>query len=155
MGVRMAIATNASEEAGRAYLRSRGISDEHIPVIVGKESFGDKSKPHPYILNAALHNIHFKEPFPTVARAKQKRVNVDSQDAYKHLKGLKEGVVYVGEAPDDVVAAKKAGMVSIAITEGMGREKDLRKAGPDFVFRNAAELVEHIEKHDEYLVKGK
>ena len=52
--------------------------------------------------------------------------------------------VYVGDAASDIAAAKAAGCISVALLCGMGTEKVLRAAKPDFVFADLKEMVENI-----------
>ena len=150
LGIRIAVATAAGEEAGRAYLQKRNV--RQIRIIVGKERFRDRSKPHPYTLNAALHDLWFKQRFPTVSEAETKKINIDDPNTFKHLRDLKRGTLYVGDAPTDVEAAKKAGVYAVSITQGMGSERDLKNAGPKLMVRNLLELAQHLKKNKGYLV---
>lgn len=62
-------------------------------------------------------------------------------EALKGL-GLQPGqVAYVGDAVSDVVMARRAGSVAIALTTGMGSPAHLAEARPDYQFDSFAELV--------------
>lgn len=60
--------------------------------------------------------------------------------AVERLGGRPDGAVYVGDAVVDVLAAKAAGMASIAVTWGAGARADLESAAPDFLVDTVAEL---------------
>lgn len=51
---------------------------------------------------------------------------------------------YVGDAASDIAAAKTAGCISIALLCGMGTEKVLRAAKPDFVFKDVREMADYF-----------
>ena len=53
-------------------------------------------------------------------------------------------VVYVGDAPADVRAAKNAGVVSVAIARGAVLEGRLRAEGPDYVFGGLGGLADFL-----------
>ena len=55
--------------------------------------------------------------------------------------GAGESAVYVGDAVVDVLAAKAAGMDSIAVTWGAGETPKLVAAGPTLLVSSTAELV--------------
>lgn len=56
--------------------------------------------------------------------------------------------LYLGDAIGDVVAARAAGMVAVAVTWGAGDPDDLRAAAPDFVIADPAELLAHLPPID-------
>ena len=52
---------------------------------------------------------------------------------------------YVGDSPFDVMAAKAAGMHSIAVTWGRIHDRErLEREAPDAVVDTAEELLEHL-----------
>jgi len=52
---------------------------------------------------------------------------------------------YVGDSPFDILAAKAAGMYSIAVTWGRIHDRArLEQAGPDVIVDRAEELLEHV-----------
>ncbi|WP_457569640.1 HAD family hydrolase [Desulfurobacterium sp.] len=63
---------------------------------------------------------------------------------YKTLFKLKENygdIVYVCDEGRDIVAAKKAGVVSIAVTWGFNSFSNLSRFSPDFIVSSPAELL--------------
>ncbi len=91
-------------------LRAAGL-DGHLPLLVAMEDT-DAHKPNPEPLLLALQ-----------------RLGVRATDC-----------VYIGDAVVDVLAAKAAGMASIAVTWGAGERADLVAAGPLAVVDTMAEL---------------
>jgi len=66
--------------------------------------------------------------------------------AAKRLK-LKPGeCVYVGDMIEDVEAAKKARMPSIAVSWGLHSKKILAKENPDYIADNFSQIIEYISK---------
>lgn len=53
--------------------------------------------------------------------------------------------VMVGDLPADVIAGKKAGVLTIGISHGFGTQKELEAAGADKVVGSLAELKAYIE----------
>jgi phosphoglycolate phosphatase len=56
-----------------------------------------------------------------------------------------ESTVYIGDMPHDIDTAKYAGVKSIAVLGGFGKEVDLKKANPDFIINNISDLVGLVE----------
>jgi HAD superfamily hydrolase (TIGR01509 family) len=54
--------------------------------------------------------------------------------------------IYIGDMAVDVMAAKFAGISSCSVMDGMGREKDIIKAGPDFIKKNLYDILEEFKK---------
>lgn len=53
-------------------------------------------------------------------------------------------VVYIGDEIRDIVAARRAGMISGAVTWGYNRAAALRRQRPDLVFGQVAEICERL-----------
>lgn len=60
-------------------------------------------------------------------------LKVEGKDAY-----------YVGDAPTDIIAAKNAGVKSIAITIGMGLQHNLEREMPDYIFGSLTEMCKSL-----------
>jgi len=56
----------------------------------------------------------------------------------------KNNVFYVGDSIVDIIAAKDAGVKSIAVSSGMSLKKDLEKAKPDYLFENILEMAKQL-----------
>jgi len=66
---------------------------------------------------------------------------------WKILKTLSkdfEKVYYVGDEGRDVVAARKAGVVSVAVTWGFNSEKHLASFNPDFIVKTPKEILKLV-----------
>jgi phosphoglycolate phosphatase-like HAD superfamily hydrolase len=48
----------------------------------------------------------------------------------------------VGDSVNDVLAGRQAGMITCALTYGLGKREDLVKASPDFLLDDIWELTE-------------
>ena len=51
---------------------------------------------------------------------------------------------YVGDSQVDILAAKDAGCLAIAILSGMGLRIHLEKLKPDYLFKNILEMSEKL-----------
>jgi HAD superfamily hydrolase (TIGR01509 family) len=61
--------------------------------------------------------------------------------ALKRLNILPQEAIYVGDAVSDIVLAKRAGSVSVALTCGMGTERHLLAAKPDYIYSSLKDFV--------------
>jgi len=99
-GATIGVVTSKRHVSARNTLRAAGL-DGHLPLLVAMEDT-DVHKPDPEPLLLAMQRL-----------------------------GVKAGdCVYIGDAVVDVLAAKAAGMASIAVTWGAGDRADLIAAGP-------------------------
>jgi HAD superfamily hydrolase (TIGR01509 family) len=75
------------------------------------------------------------KPEPDLFLACQERLGVDARDCY-----------VVGDAVWDLLAARRAGMLSVGLLTGGYGEDELRAAGAFRVYRDAAELHESLDE---------
>lgn len=74
----------------------------------------------------------------------------DKPDPTKYLQALKSinvephETAYVGDAVSDVVMAKQAGSIAVALLCGMGTEAHLRSASPDHIFASLKDFADHL-----------
>ncbi|MCS7109301.1 MAG: HAD family hydrolase [Candidatus Micrarchaeota archaeon] len=68
--------------------------------------------------------------------------------AAKLLKVRPEEAVYVGDHPDDIKAARNAGMMAIGVLTYRRKYDKLDKESPDIIIKNLFELESAIEKLD-------
>lgn len=104
------VVTNKMYRLSVAVLRGLGIERE-FDAILGGDSGRDK-KPHPALLNAVLQ-----------------RFDVDRAKA-----------VMVGDGDTDIEAGRRAGVITCAVTYGLGNRKALVEAKPDFLIDDLAQL---------------
>ena len=109
-GVHVGVATSKRRESAQQAMDILGLS-EHVEVLVAMEDT-DRHKPDPTPLLLALE-----------------RMGRGSNNA-----------VYVGDAVVDVLAGKAAGMDTVALTWGAGREEALHEVRPTAVVATAADL---------------
>jgi HAD superfamily hydrolase (TIGR01549 family) len=115
-GLQIALASSARAEELKTYKKLARIED-----LVEEETSADdaeKSKPHPDIFVAALERLGDVRP--------------------------SEAVV-VGDTPYDAQAAGKAGVKTIGLLSGGFPEEDLRAAGCDPIYRDAADLLANFD----------
>ncbi len=115
-GRRIALASSAKKDELSEYKRIAGIVD-----LVEEETSADdaeRSKPHPDIFEAALEKLEGVRP--------------------------SEAVV-VGDTPYDAEAAGKIGLRTVGLLSGGFPEEDLRAAGCDPVYRDAADLLANYD----------
>jgi phosphoglycolate phosphatase len=58
---------------------------------------------------------------------------------------LPEDAIMVGDSYNDIEAAKNANIISIALTYGYNRGRDIRDSKPDFVFSDFGQIAELIK----------
>ena len=75
------------------------------------------------------------KPEPDLFLECQDRLGVDVQDCY-----------VVGDAVWDLLAARRAGMLSIGVLSGGYGEDELTRAGAFRVFRDAADLQNYLDE---------
>ena len=115
-GLQIALASSARAEELKTYKKLARIED-----LVEEETSADdaeKSKPHPDIFVAALERLGDVRP--------------------------SEAVV-VGDTPYDAHVAGKAGVKAIGLLSGGFPEEDLRAAGCDPIYRDAADLLANFD----------
>ena len=115
-GKKIALASSAKKDELKEYKRIANIED-----LVEEDTSADdaeKSKPHPDIFEAALERLEDVSP--------------------------SEAVV-VGDTPYDAEAAGKAGLRTVGFLCGGFPEEDLRAAGCDPVYRDAADLLANYD----------
>ena len=115
-GLQIALASSAKADELKTYKKLARIED-----LVEEETSADdaeKSKPHPDIFVAALERLGDVRP--------------------------SEAVV-VGDTPYDAQAAGKAGVKTIGLLSGGFPEADLRAAGCDPIYRDAADLLANFD----------
>ena len=113
-GKSLALGSSASGDELEAYKAAAGI--EGLTDAETTSDDAERSKPYPDIFTAAL----------------------------ERLKLPANAVIVVGDTPYDVEAARKAGMMTIALLCGGFPEADLRAAGAIGVFRDPADLLSRL-----------
>lgn len=111
-GNQIVLASSAKGDELKSYKQIAGISD-----LVQDETSSDdvdKSKPSPDAIHAALAKLKISDP---------------------------STVLMVGDTPWDVIAAKKAGVKTVAVLCGGFPEEELRSAGAVAIYRDAADIL--------------
>lgn len=109
-----AIATNGKREFAVLALKRTKIYDYFVDVVGGDDV--DCLKPSSCPLDVAM-----------------KRFNVP-----------KEKAIMVGDMSLDILAGKKAGILTCAVTYGIGKKEDIVKANPDYIIGNISGLKDII-----------
>ncbi|MET9255831.1 HAD family hydrolase [Streptomyces sp. NPDC003717] len=105
LGVRPAVATNNAPRVARAYLAGRGLLDCFGPHVYGRTRQLRQLKPDPHTLLRALDDL---AAAPGTA-------------------------LFIGDAPTDCEAARRAGVPFLGYARDAGREAALRQAGAGVV----------------------
>ena len=116
-GWKLALASSARKDELKTYQKIADIAD----LLEAETSSDDAeaSKPHPDIFQAAMKRLGSVAP---------------------------EDCVVVGDSPYDAEAAAKAGVRSVGFLCGGFPEVDLRGAGYETIYRDAADLLAHYER---------
>jgi HAD superfamily hydrolase (TIGR01509 family) len=64
--------------------------------------------------------------------------------AAKVMQVAPENCLMVGDTPVDILSGKRAGMQTVGVLCGFGRENELRKAGADLILSSTADLAGHL-----------
>lgn len=107
-----AVATNKTMNFTSKMLEALGIHP-YFDMILGGDST-ERTKPNPEPLRKILNRLHISPA---------------------------QGAM-VGDSVNDVSAGKQAGMITCALTYGLGKREDLVKAGPDFLLDDIWKLTE-------------
>jgi HAD superfamily hydrolase (TIGR01509 family) len=82
-------------------------------------------------------DVDLTKPEPDLVHSALEQAHADADDA-----------VMIGDSPFDVEAAKRAGVLTIAVMTGGFSEEELRDAGAVAVFESVGELCERLEETD-------
>lgn len=115
-GIRLALASSASQEDLRAYKKIARIED--LVDTDTSADDADRSKPHPDIFSATLSKLRV-EPRKALA---------------------------LGDTPYDAEAAGKAGVFTIGVTTGGWSEAELLDAGCIEVYRDVSDLLDRFDQ---------
>ncbi|MGH7826494.1 MAG: HAD family hydrolase [Candidatus Binatia bacterium] len=113
-GKRRVVVSNKTRRLTVAVLRGLGVEDQ-FDLILGGDS-GPEKKPHPGLLHTVLDGFGFS--------ANQ--------------------AVMVGDGDTDIQAGKRAGVVTCAVTYGLGSKKDLVAAEPDLLIDTLMQLSDYF-----------
>ncbi|WP_413569721.1 HAD family hydrolase [Bdellovibrio sp. HCB117] len=121
-GVKMVVASSSSKEDLQGLLKMAHV-DDLLPQRTSKDDV-EVSKPAPDIIQAAL-----------------KKLQIPASNA-----------VMLGDTPYDIIAAKKAGVETIALTCGGWSAKDL--SGAVAIYRDPEDFLWHLEKNGRPEISG-
>ncbi|MCK5149318.1 HAD family hydrolase [Candidatus Pacearchaeota archaeon] len=62
----------------------------------------------------------------------------------------KNKVMYVGDSEGDVIAAKEAGVISVAVVSGLHTYDELKNAGSKIIIENLRDIAKHIDSPKDY-----
>ena len=119
MGCKVGLVTGGTRNRVEKELNMRGIHDLFDVIVYGSDVTREELKPSPLQIEMAL----------------------------EHLQERREEAVYVGDTPIDVLAGKKAGVMTVVTTRGFSSTKRLRRAKPDFMINGLGELVTIVGEH--------
>lgn len=114
----LGLVTSGSRGRVRRQLREFGLADHFSACVCGEDAA--KRKPHPEPLELAL----------------------------KRLRTEPDECVYVGDAPEDIEMARRAGVRPIGVLGPFPTAKRLRAAEPDLLLRSIGELPRHLRRSD-------
>jgi 2-phosphoglycolate phosphatase len=106
-----AVITNKPNPFSSQILEALGVAHYFIAILAGDN--GLPFKPDP----AAIHHL------------------IERTDA------IDEEVIFVGDSPIDIQAARNAGVEVVTLSHGFASEEALREAKPDYIVRDFPELV--------------
>jgi len=113
----MGVISNKPEEFVHAVLREMDM-DHYFKFSWGKDTL-PVSKPDPEVIRYGIHEIGMLDP------AK---------------------VCMVGDNPVDIISAKGAGAVAVALSQGFSSVESLAKESPDYLFQDFAEFARNLNR---------
>ena len=128
----------------REYWLIQGV-DEMLKTLARTYPLGIVSARDERSSFAFLNQFEFGALFNAVATSQSVRHTKPFPDpmlyAAEKLAIAPENCLMVGDTPVDIRAARLAGMQSVGVLCGFGREKGLRQAGADLILRSTADLL--------------
>ncbi|MCF7823258.1 MAG: HAD-IA family hydrolase [Candidatus Marinimicrobia bacterium] len=109
----MGVISNKPEEFVQAVLRELGLI-HHFNFAWGRDTL-PVSKPNPEVIRYGVHELKIEDP---------------------------KLVCMVGDNPVDIIAAKGAGTISVALSQGFSPRKLLEEETPDFLFKTFQQFAE-------------
>lgn len=116
MGAWLAITTNSSPRAAKAYLRSRGLNDAFTPHIYGRTTDLDHLKSDPWVFNRAV-------------------IALDTEP---------ENALAIGDSPCDLEACRRANVPFLGYARSERREELLRAAGAEVIVHSLEPVLRVI-----------
>lgn len=110
-------------------------------VILGIVTNNSKSTVTKFLKANNLHQFDFIYSYPWLF-GKHRKINKILQN----YKIASSETIYIGDTVQDVLASKKSGVVSIAVTWGFNSPKVLAQATPDYLAQTPNELRRIIER---------
>lgn len=119
MGCKVGLVTGGTRNRVEKELKARGVHRLFHTIVYGSDVVREELKPSPTQIRMALET----------------------------LQGKRRESLYVGDTPVDILAGKKAGVMTAATTRGFSSTIRLRQAKPDFIIDNLGQLLEIVEAH--------
>jgi HAD superfamily hydrolase (TIGR01549 family) len=136
--------TRSRRHKVREYWLIPGV-DEMLKTLAGKYPLGIVSARDERSSFAFLNQFGFGMLFSVVATSQSVRHTKPYPDpmlyAAEKLAIAPENCMMVGDTPVDIRAARLAGMQSVGVLCGFGREKGLRQAGADMIMKSTADIL--------------
>jgi len=114
----LGIVTSGSRGRVRQQLREFGLADCFSTCVFSEDA--PRRKPHPAPLQLAL----------------------------KRLRAAPEDSIYVGDAPEDIEMARRAGLRAIGVLGPFPTAERIRAAQPDLLLRSIRDLPKHLHRRD-------
>ncbi len=112
-GYKLGVMTNDSERSALAHLKAAEISDIFDMIIGFDSGYGAKPDPDPLLAFA------------------------------KHIKIAPENIAMVGDSTHDLIAGRRAGMITIGVLTGLARQTDLAPYA-DIVLPHIGHIPDHL-----------
>lgn len=101
------------------------------------------------VVKAVINNEHNKELNFEFVLANEKGFNKSKtellKDSLEKLNLNPNEAIYVGDHPNDILAAKEVGVLSVGIASGLYSSEELSQYQPDILINNLSELRQHLK----------
>ncbi|MCX6815268.1 MAG: HAD-IA family hydrolase [Candidatus Aenigmarchaeota archaeon] len=112
---RLSVASGGVSARVKESLKANKLLKYFVVVVAGDDV--KKGKPHPEMLHRCMKRMHAKH----------------------------KETVYVGDAPSDIIAAKRAGIVSVAVLTGVLDRRTAKKMKADYIVSDITKIEKLIE----------
>lgn len=92
-----------------------------------------------------LQVAHFIDAMVTGAEARRKPAPDTIIECLRRLELLPQESIFVGDSQADVMAAKAAGLRTVAVTTGVSHMRALLAESPDFIFNDLLEFIDKLD----------
>lgn len=159
---KMGVLPNSMQKADKIWLkyynqRKPRLFPDSIPTLkkikligykVGLVTGGSRSRVETELKRKRIHSLFDVIIYGSdVLKKDLKPSSTQIITALKRIEANPREALYVGDMPIDVIAGKKAEVMTVAVPRGFSSEETLKRVKPDFVIHSLEELTDVLNKY--------